>query len=280
MASLRVSVDVFACGREAASASRVAPLAARTGGVVVAEEDFGDAFARDLAAAAARPTPRDATLTVRASKGVHVARLVGAADVMSAEDAARATGAAGRGEAARAAVAFALRGADGCESVRFRFRLRFRFRFPASRPRRLTSPPPQCSHASEVSGQTASRDPTSESPAKSSPRSRARKGFVRSPHSSRKERFFVFVARGLPARLPKTTGSELNGCARTTYPGRFTESRASSTSVGAWFHEERHISFFSTRRSRARPDSRRVRFRQSYAFSYILYAFRAAKRSD
>ena len=278
VASLRVSVDVFSCGREAASASRVAPLAARTGGVVVAEEDFGDAFARDLAAAAARPTPRDATLTVRASKGVHVARLVGAADVMSAEDAARATGAAGRGEAARAAAAFALRGADGCESVRFRFR--FRFRFPASRPRRLTSPPPQCSHASEASGQTASRDPTSESPAKSSPRSRARKGFVRSPHSSRKERFFVFVARGLPARLPKTTGSELNGCARTTHPGRFTESRASSTSVGAWFHEERHISFFSTRRSRARPDSRRVRFRQSYAFSYILYAFRAAKRSD
>ena len=46
MASLRVSVDVFSCGREAASASRVAPLAARTGGVVVAEADFGDAFAR------------------------------------------------------------------------------------------------------------------------------------------------------------------------------------------------------------------------------------------
>ena len=105
-------MDVFSCGREAASASRVAPLAARTGGVVVAEADFGDAFARDLAAAAARPTPRDATLTVRASKGVRVARLVGAhADVMSAEDAARATGAAGRGEAARAAAAFALCGA-------------------------------------------------------------------------------------------------------------------------------------------------------------------------
>jgi hypothetical protein len=127
VASLGVSVDVFCCGREAASASRLAPLAERTGGVVVAEEDFGDAFARDLAAAAARPTPRDATLTIRASKGVHVARLVGAADVMSAEDAARATGAAGRGEAARAAAAFALRGADGCESVRFRFRFRFRF---------------------------------------------------------------------------------------------------------------------------------------------------------
>ena len=37
-----------------------------------------------MAAAAARPTPRDATLTIRASKGVHVARLVGGADVMSA----------------------------------------------------------------------------------------------------------------------------------------------------------------------------------------------------
>ena len=129
MASLRVSVDVFSCGREAASASRVAPLAARTGGVVVAEEDFGDAFARDLAAAAARPTPRDATLTVRASKGVRVARLVGAADVMSAEDAARATGAAKNAEknAALAATAFALRGADDSQ-VRFLFRSRSRSR--------------------------------------------------------------------------------------------------------------------------------------------------------
>ena len=130
MASLRVSVDVFSCGREAASASRVAPLAARTGGVVVAEEDFGDAFARDLAAAAARPTARDAMLTVRASKGVRVARLVGAADDRSADDAARATGAAGRGEAARARRRSRCAGADGCESVRFPFRFRFRFPRP------------------------------------------------------------------------------------------------------------------------------------------------------
>ena len=110
MASLRVSVDVFSCGREAASASRVAPLAARTGGVVVAEEDFGDAFARDLAAAAARPTPRDATLTVRASKGVRVARLGGAADVMSAEDAARPPARRGGGGGARGGGVRAARG--------------------------------------------------------------------------------------------------------------------------------------------------------------------------
>ena len=54
-------------------------------------------------------------------------------------------------------------------------------------------------------------------------------------------RFSCFSSRGLPARLPNATGSELNGCARTTHPGRFTESRASPASVGARFHEERHI---------------------------------------
>jgi hypothetical protein len=139
VASLGVSVDVFCCGREAASASRLAPLAERTGGVVVAEEDFGDAFARYWAAAAARPPPRGAALTIHASKGVRVARLVGAADVMSAEDAARATGAARREKnTALAATAFALRGADDSQ-VRFLFRSRsrsrFRFRF-RSRPDR------------------------------------------------------------------------------------------------------------------------------------------------
>jgi hypothetical protein len=59
-------------------------------------------------------------------------------------------------------------------------------------------------------------------------------------------RFSCFSSRGLPARLPNATGSELNGCARTTHPGRFTESRASPASVGARFHEERHI--FSRRK--------------------------------
>lgn len=105
----------------------------------------------------------------------------------------------------------------------------------------------------------ASRDPTSESLAKSSPRSCARKGFVRSPQFVSTGGFFVFgfSSRGLPARLPNATGSELNGCARTTHPGRFTESRASPTSVGARFHEERHI--FSrrdaTRRGRKRTEA-------------------------
>ena len=132
MASLRVSVDVFSCGREAANASRVARRSPRApGGVVVAEEDFGDAFARDLAAAAARPTPRDATLTVRASKGVRVARLVGAADVMSAEDAARATGAAGAGRGgARGGGVRAARGRTVANRCVFGFGFGFGFPRP------------------------------------------------------------------------------------------------------------------------------------------------------
>ena len=204
-------MDVFSCGREAASASRLAPLAARTGGVFVVEEDFGDAFARNLASAAARPTPRDATLTIRASKGVRVAQLVGAdSEVISAEDASRVDGAAGRGESSPAVAAFALRGADGCDSVRFRFRFRFRFwfrfRFPAVRPRRLTSPQPQRSRASEASGRTALRDPRPASPAESSPRSRARHGFARSPQSGLERRFRCFFCARLTSSSPEHHG--------------------------------------------------------------------------
>ena len=110
VASLRVSVDVFSCGREAASASRVAPARRadrrrrRRGG------GFRRRVRAHLAVAAARPTPRDASADRPRVEGRTRGSARGRADVMSAEDASRATGAAGRGEAAPAGGGVRARG--------------------------------------------------------------------------------------------------------------------------------------------------------------------------
>jgi hypothetical protein len=185
-------LDVISGGREAVRSSRLARLAEATGGAIVIEDDFGASFAANLAAAARRPTRRDAVLSVRASSGVGCARVIGAAEAMRPEEAAAATatGAGGGDGAANkaedSADAFRLKTADASQvSVSPRsFSPRWR---RASLARGITSLPPHFSL--ESAGQIASPDFTSEPLAKSSACSCAGMGFVWVAHSRSSTRF-------------------------------------------------------------------------------------------
>ena len=209
---------------------------------MVVEDDFGDAFAKNLESAAARQSigRNSTTLSIQTSPGVRCTQLIGPAGSMSAEETQKAT----ERDVSNVADAFALKSVDASQ-VRY-------FLAPTIF---ATSNQPAASvfvHP-EMFGQMSSLD-SNRNP-HSSPCSRVRTGFVWSPHLFFVLFLFLFfevlsyysflhTARGLPARLPSTTGSELNGCARVTYPGRFTESCASPTFVGAWFHEERYSNLF------------------------------------
>lgn len=191
-----VSVDVIAGGREAARESGLARLAEATGGAFVVEDDFGASFAENVTAAARRPAGRRrgrSTLTVRTPPGVRVTRVVGPAEAVAEEEkrAATETAAVAGKAKADASVAFALAGDD----------------------------PSRVSTKGTLGGKTPLFDSFS-------PDEPPRFPFLSHP---------IFSPPGKTnARLTssssdtQTVGVELNGCARTTHPGRFTESRAAS----------------------------------------------------
>ena len=154
------------------------------------------AFAENVAAAARRPAGRRrgrSTLTVRTPPGVRVTRVVGSAEAVAEEEkrAATETAAVAGKATADASVAFALAGDD----------------------------PSRVSTKGGGPGKTPLFDSFS-------PDDPPRFPFLSHP---------LFSPPGKTnARLTssssdtQTVGVELNGCARTTHPGRFTESRAAS----------------------------------------------------
>ena len=72
-------------------AMRLAPLADASGGVILLLEEFGASFVSNVSAAVGRTAGRGAVLSIRTSSGVSCTRVIGGAEVMSAEVAAAAT---------------------------------------------------------------------------------------------------------------------------------------------------------------------------------------------
>jgi len=226
LSSLSVTVDVFVFGNESSHLASVAPLASMTGGAVVAEDDFGEGFCKNLAAAARRRSlgARDSVLTIQVPPGMRVAQVIGPVAGMSREETALKTSTYGQTVARRAtgdgkprsetnANAFALKSAE-CSQVRI---------FPSFLSKATSNQPATSVFVHpEVFGQMSSLETKSESRAIRARRAHARERASCGVYILCLCIFLVsLLARGLPARLPNKTGSELNGCATVTHPGRF-----------------------------------------------------------